>query len=285
MNPTIWTAIKPIASQAARDFLRTVGTALAAHGYITGGAGTEAFVGAGMTLAGLFWGWFTTSGYLQLAGLLKKLTATKTQAAAVEVAKVMPSAEVTGAADKAKVIATAAGVIKVLVVALLLSMLIAPSAFAQAKRSPINLDPLGLVSKPAQPQASATPSLASLDNFLNDLGTKIQTVEKDIADKVIADLNAAITDATNHNDNISLPCWKANLALAQALPAEWTTPPALPIGIALSIQIQRDLISAITSNDQGSLKVACAALWGDQLQQISQVGLLFGVKIATGGLL
>lgn len=155
-------------------------------------------------------------------------------------------------------------------------LLFAPhDARAQVKRPPINLDPLHLIT----PAAPSTSPLANLDTTLNKVGGKIQAIEKDLADKVITDLQAAITDATNHKDNISLPCWQANLALAQALPAEWPTPPTLPIGIALSIQIQRDLINAITSNDSGSLKVACAALWGDQLSQISQLGLMFGFAL------
>lgn len=133
--------------------------------------------------------------------------------------------------------------------------------------------------------APTSPPLASLDKAFANFSQKIQAIEKDLADKVIADLNAAITDATNHNDAISLPCWKSALSLVQALPAEWATPPAQPIGIALGIQIQRDILSTLTGSEATSLKVACAALWGDQLQQITQLGLLFGIKVATGGLL
>lgn len=93
MDKGFWTAVQPLLAQGARDFLRTVGTALAAHGYITnGGAGVEAFIGAGMTLAGLFWGWWTTSGYLQVGALLKKMTAAKTTQDAVKAAQVLPPA-------------------------------------------------------------------------------------------------------------------------------------------------------------------------------------------------
>src|SRR6185312_4811419 len=88
---SIFTAVKPIAAQGARDGLRLVGMGLATHGFVQNGAGVEAFVGAGMTLAGLFWGWFTTSGYLQVGALLKKVTAQHTQANAVEAAKALPT--------------------------------------------------------------------------------------------------------------------------------------------------------------------------------------------------
>jgi hypothetical protein len=118
---------------------------LAAHGYITnGGAGVEAFIGAGMTLLGIFWGWWTTSGYLQVGALLKKLTATHTAAAAVEVAKVMPAAVTTGAADKAKAVVAVAGVVKVLIVAFLLSAFLVPTAFAQGRKLNLPIDPLHL---------------------------------------------------------------------------------------------------------------------------------------------
>lgn len=156
---------------------------------------------------------------------------------------------------------------------IIMSMAWTQPLFAQV-RKPLP-DPLQLFT----PKSNSQPALATLDSQLNSVGAKFQALEKDIADKVINDLNAAITDATNHNDAISLPCWQANLKLAQALPAEWQTPPTLPLGIALAIQIQRDILSAITSNDAGSLKVACAALWGDQLSQIGQLGLMFGFAL------
>lgn len=92
MNQETWNLVKPILAQAARDVLRTVGMYLAAKGFIQGDAGVAAFIGAGMTLAGLFWGWFTTKGYLQIGALVKKLTATKNLADAISTAKALPAA-------------------------------------------------------------------------------------------------------------------------------------------------------------------------------------------------
>ena len=107
----IFTAVKPIAAQGARDGLRLVGMGLATHGFIQNGADTEAFIGAGMTLAGLFWGWFTTSGYLQVGALLKKVTAQHTEANAVKAAQVLPPAAAVDTQAKAvsvqSVVATA----------------------------------------------------------------------------------------------------------------------------------------------------------------------------------
>lgn len=283
MNPSVWTAIKPIAAQAARDFLRTVGTYLAAKGLIQGDAGVATFIGAGLALAGLFWGWFTTSGYLQLADLLKKLTATHTPAAAVEVAKVMPAAVDTGAANNAKAIVSAAGVVKILLFAFLLSAFLVPSAFAQAPKLTGNI--ARDIAAARAPSTAAPATAGVVDNALTDFSGQIQKITKDIVDKAISDVTAAQTDAQNHNDQISKPCWDANLALLKSLPTQWENPPTFPVGLALGIQIQRDLLNSITGNDAGSLKVACAALWGDQLKIVANLGALIGVKIATGGLL
>jgi hypothetical protein len=131
---------------------------------------------------------------------------------------------------------------------------------------------------------AAAPSLNTLESSFTDLHAQLQKVAKDTADKVIADLNAAITDATNQHDAISLPCWQANLAFVQMLPVEWPTPPA-EIGIALGIQIQRDLLNAITGTQPGSIKVACAALFGDELKIVANIGAMFGLRVATGGAL
>src|SRR5262249_19858311 len=65
---------------------------------------------------------------------------------------------------------------------------------------------------------------------------------------------AASDDAAKHNDTIAKPCWDANLALLKGLPSQWESPPP-DIGIALGIQIQRDLLNSITGNDASSLKV------------------------------
>jgi hypothetical protein len=128
MDKSTWIALQPFLAQGARDLLRTVGTALAAHGYITtGGVGVEAFIGAGMTLAGLFWGWWTTSGYLQAGALLKKLTATKTAGDAVKAAQVLPPAAAVDTTSKAISVQSVTGAVAKII--LLVAFALAALAF------------------------------------------------------------------------------------------------------------------------------------------------------------
>lgn len=149
-------------------------------------------------------------------------------------------------------------------------------ASAQVRRQPaINLDPLGLAKPKTAATAATSDPLAGLN--LADIGKKLQTVAKDIVDKGISDLTAASTDAQNRNDKISKPCWDAQVNFLKLLPVEWQTPPT-DIGPALAIQISRDLINTVTGNDDGSLKVACAALIGDQINIINQVLAVVGVQ-------
>jgi len=131
-----------------------------------------------------------------------------------------------------------------------------------------------------KPATSANPA----ENAFDNLHAGLQKVAKDIADKALADLTAALTDAKNRNDAISQPCWQAQLDFIQLLPVEWPTPPA-EIGLALGIQIKRDLLNALTGSQPGSIKVACAALFGDELKIFVNVGALFGLRVLTGGAL
>jgi hypothetical protein len=90
MDQTTWSALQPLVAQGARDVLRTAGMYLLARGIITDEAQVTAFIGAGMTLGGIAWGWWTTGGYIIADSLLKKLTAKHTSAAAVVAAKAAP---------------------------------------------------------------------------------------------------------------------------------------------------------------------------------------------------
>lgn len=169
-------AMKPVLAQAARDGLRVIGTTLATHGFIENGAGTEAFIGAGMTIIGLFWGWFVTKGQYDVVALLKKLTATHTASAAIEAAKASPS--------------VAAQVVNVLLVAFILSSFLAGGqAFAQTQRPVIacalasqNLDPLKLCGK-----------------LTGNAGADLQRLYDRIKASTEADLTYAIARATAAN--------------------------------------------------------------------------------------
>lgn len=151
---------------------------------------------------------------------------------------------------------------------------------AHAQKLPVPpklpIDPLGLNKTTAAPASTATANPLAALNF-GDIGKQLQKVAKDVVDKGIADLTAASTDAQNRNDVIAKPCWDAQAAFLKLLPVEWQTPPT-DVGPALAIQISRDLLNAVTGNDSGSLKVACAALIGDQLLIINQVLAVVGLQ-------
>jgi hypothetical protein len=104
-----WEAIKPLAVLIFTSLLKIVGGVLMTHGVISAGPGLETFTGVAMTAGGAVWSWWVQSGHLQAAAYLKKLTDTATQAAAIEVAKRMPSAAITGAAEPAKAAVEKAG--------------------------------------------------------------------------------------------------------------------------------------------------------------------------------
>jgi hypothetical protein len=170
-----------------------------------------------------------------------------------------------------------------LAIALLASLVLPGAAQAQVKLKPLTGDvakDLGL--KPAGAAGTSNAATAT-DQAMGSFGAEVRKITKELVDKAIADVQSASDDAAKHNDTILKPCWDANLALLKGLPSQWETPPA-DIGIALGIQIQRDLLNSITGNDASSLKVACAALWGDQLKIVANVGALLGIRIATGGL-
>lgn len=187
-------------------------------------------------------------------------------------------APTTAAMDK--VTATAAKAVILLAVLLTGMITFTADARAQGKLTGnLAKDIAAATSRPA----TATTTAASTDSAIGSFGDSVRKITKELVDKAIADVTAASADAEKHNDLISKPCWDANLKLLQGLPSQWENPPA-DIGIALGIQIQRDLLNSITGNDTTSLKVACAALWGDQLKIVANVGALIGMRIATGGL-
>jgi hypothetical protein len=101
-----WDAIKPFVTLMFTSVLKVAGGALVTHGLISAGPGLEAFSGAAVAAGGAFWSWWVQDGHVQAEAYLKKLTDTATQAAAIEIAKKMQPASVTGAADTAKAVVT-----------------------------------------------------------------------------------------------------------------------------------------------------------------------------------
>ena len=88
-DQTFLEMIKPWLAQAARDGLRIAGVYLLSKHIIQGGdAGVEAFVAAGMTLAGFGWGWFTTIGMVKLQNFFKAMNTPAATPPAPEASKI-----------------------------------------------------------------------------------------------------------------------------------------------------------------------------------------------------
>lgn len=181
-----------------------------------------------------------------------------------------------------RVTATAKAFASILLVAFVVPLFLAGGSAQAQVRKPVLTG--NIVADIAAAKSNPSTLVGSIDGAVSDFNAQVQKITKDVVDKAIADVTAAQTDAQNHNDQISKPCWDANLALLKSLPTQWENPPTFPVGLALGVQIQRDLLNSITGNDAGSLKVACAALLGDQLKIVANLGGLLGIKIATGGL-
>ena len=83
-------ALTPILAGIARHGLTAAGGYLVSSGVIQSSE-VQGFVGADMVLAGIAWSWWQKRGQAQVAEMLKRVTATKTTAAAVDVAKTAPN--------------------------------------------------------------------------------------------------------------------------------------------------------------------------------------------------
>lgn len=305
MDDTTRKMVMTIGAGLIKKSLLGLGATLATHGVISSNQ-TETFVAVGMALVGVAWSLWNDYGRAIVLSQLDVLKAKSLAQAAkmrdagvtpVTVSQVAAQSPTLTTADVSKTVATLPAevqknVVKMIVLvaaaALLLAMVSPDAARAQLKKPQITGNVIddakvNLGINPPSTSTAAAPA-GSVDAAIGNFNSGIQKLTKDLVDKAISDVTAAQTDAQNHNDQISKPCWDANLALLKSLPSQWETPPSL-IGIALGIQIQRDLLNAITGNEATSLKVACAALWGDQLRIVGNLGALLGIRIATGGLL
>jgi hypothetical protein len=170
---------------------------------------------------------------------------------------------------------------KLLLATTVLALALPAHAQQRATVTPPKLpDPLHIL--PGNQPAATAPAASSVVGInFEAVGRELQKVDKAIVDKAITDLKGASQDAMNHNDQIAQPCWDAQVAFLQLLPVEWQVPPA-EIGLALAIQIGRDLTESLTSQEKTSVKVACAALIGDQGAIIGQLFAILGIKAGLG---
>lgn len=169
---------------------------------------------------------------------------------------------------------------------LTLGLLLPGAAYAQAPRAVARpFVPTGNLANDIAATKGAPVTTASGGVNYDSLGSQFQAVIKDVVDKAILDLAAASKDAGGQNppDLISQPCWDAQIAFLRLLPVEWPDPPK-DAGPALVIQIGRDLRRALTGDQRGTIKVDCAALFGDELAQVGKLGSLLGLKLLTGGI-
>lgn len=282
-----------------RLMLGAIAGALVHHGYLAS-SGSEAFIGAGMLVATGAWGVWNGYGKDIAKASLDLLRAKVVNAAAR--ANANPQAAPAALASvAAHVLATepppvpapvgsrpVAPAIALLILGTALLGLLQPgAAYAQAQRQPASRPFIPTGNLPADIAATKAPPTVSANGAVNydSIGDKLQAVVKDVIDKAITDLGAASKDAAGQvpPDLISQPCWDAQVAFLKLLPAEWPDPPK-DVGPALAIQIGRDLRRALTGDQRGTIKVDCAALFGDELAQVGKLGSLLGLKLLTGGI-
>lgn len=233
-----WEAWKPLATLAFTTTLKFVGGFIVAHGLATQGPGLEALGGAATTAAGALWSWWVQKGHTQAADYLKKLTDTATQAAAIEVAKRMPLAAVTGAAASAKAEAKAiepAVMAKDAAKAVIILAVLVAGAFAfpgdasaQGKTRPrIPFDPLNLngqtIAGTTAAPTTPAPIKCDFNIFVNlrpeNLETFIKTCVSDESSTLADDTARALQSAENFQpnpDTDAINCLKPGLAIIQA---------------------------------------------------------------------
>jgi hypothetical protein len=95
----------------------------------------------------------------------------------------------------------------------------------------------------------------------------------------VADVNAAIADATSHNDTRHLPCWQAILPVVSSTQAAIHLPTTL--GLAELAQTYFDAKSGLSQPIiPDSVVTACALTMADLQMGVLQLGALVGLKIA-----
>jgi hypothetical protein len=97
----------------------------------------------------------------------------------------------------------------------------------------------------------------------------------DITKLTVADLQAALADATAHQDVAAMQCYPVLIKVVQSLPSQ---EPAEPVGVVSAFQAARDINKAIisqTAAGQGSVvqavNLGCAALFNDAQGDILRI--------------
>lgn len=100
----------------------------------------------------------------------------------------------------------------------------------------------------------------------------------DITKLAATDIQAALADATAHNDLAAMQCYPVLLQVLASLPS--TVPSTAPAGVVSAFQEARDLSKAVqsqTAAGQGSLvqtvNLGCAALFNDAQGDLLRLGI------------
>lgn len=158
-----------------------------------------------------------------------------------------------------------------------------------AKSVPV-CDPLNLLPgcKPAITSPATSGQPAGLQKFMDDLASLAQT----IVTNVVADINAADTDAatltnpadpTSFKDPISHACYPAAVKFIQSLPTA-----SAPTGTLIAVQLfqkKRDFVAQIQAGLPVYLKLGCAPLLGDEAAIFTKLMGLVGVNVALNALI
>lgn len=99
----------------------------------------------------------------------------------------------------------------------------------------------------------------------------------DITKLATSDIQAALADATAHNDTAAMQCYPVLLQVVASLPSQ--VPSTVPAGVVSAFQKARDLSKAVqsqTAAGQGSVvqavNLGCAALFNDVQGDVLRIG-------------
>lgn len=302
MDDKTKTMMLTLAAGVIKKGLLTLSAGAVTHGLINSNQ-TEYFVAGGMLMVSAGWSFWNDYGKAIVLSQLEVLKAkslaqakamTQNGVQPVTTAQIAAQSPTMGQAEVAKVVATLPEVIQanvkglVLVAILVLGAMLATAGDASAQIKVRLPDPLNLTQK-ATPAPSAQPAATGgLSKLMSDLAG----LQKKIVDDAIADITAADADASmlvnpsdpaSFRDPISHACYPAAIRFLSELPVA-TAPTGTLIAVQL-FQKKRDFIMQIQAGLPVYLKLGCAPLLGDEVQVLTKLMGLVGVKVAMATLL
>ncbi len=132
---------------------------------------------------------------------------------------------------------------------------------------------------------TATVAPAPANDSISKLMAQLSSVQQEVVDGVVADINAADADAamltnpsdpTSFKDPISHACYPAAVKFLQALPV--ATPTTGKFIVVQLFQKKRDFVAQIQAGIPVYLKLGCAPLLGDEIAILNKLLGLVGVQ-------